>query len=166
MYSDALSLILFLSVIYAILLTSSIAKDPKFKDTIPLLAFYISLISVLVSTGFATRSEINKKHDNLKIEQYRKEEEKYRNKEEEHKNKEEINQYLRKSIDLFYIPLLNLLEKNNIDLIITVNSHRYLAQPRIRYLFEEYLETNKNKEKIIKLAHRDLEELQNELIKK
>lgn len=85
-------------------------------------------------------------------------------KDEQRQKKEQELQRAKDSINLFYIPLLNLLETDNTKLLNTVLGHKYLAEPRVRLLFETYLQTNKNKEKILKLARRDLEELQEKLI--
>ncbi len=148
-----------------IILVVRFLEDPKSNNFIPLLALYISVTAMMFSTGFTVLNNMNKTHEDLRTEQFRKKEEERRDKEEIHRNKEEENQYLRNSIDMFYIPLLDLLEKDNIDLITIVNGHKYLAQPRVRYLFERYLQNNKGKEKIIELAHRDIEQLQKQLIK-
>lgn len=160
-----MSLIFIFYVAYIIIFIFQVLENLKSNNSIPLLALFMSMIAFVFSTGFTTISDIYKRHNDLRVEQFRKEEKERRNKEEEHRNKEEKNQYLRNSIDLFYIPLLNLLEKDNIDLITMVNGHRYLAQPRVRLLFESYLQTNKGKEKLLELTHRDLEFLQKELIK-
>jgi len=41
------------------------------------------------------------------------------------------------------ISLLDLFETENTNLKNTIIGHKYLAQPRIRFLFEEYLQTKK-----------------------
>lgn len=136
--SDITFFILFLLVVYMILLVVRFLEDPKSNNFIPLLALYISVTAMMFSTGFTVLNNINKIHEDFRTEQFRKKEEERRDKEEVHRNKEEENQYLRNSIDMFYIPLLDLLEKYNTDLITIVNGHKYLAQPRVRYLFEIY----------------------------
>lgn len=155
-FSDIISIILFLSVAYIVIIVINISKDQKLLNFIPLLAFYVSTTAIMVSTGFTTISDINKRHNEFKAEQLRK-------KEDERRNKEIENQYLKNSIDMFYIPLLDLLEKDNVNLINVVNGHKYLAQPRVRLLFETYLQTNQGKEKLLRFAHRDLEQLQEQL---
>jgi len=46
------------------------------------------------------------------------------------------------------IYLLDLLETENTNLKNTIIGHKYLAKPGIRFLFEEYPQTKKSKEKI------------------
>jgi hypothetical protein len=115
------------------------------------LAFIISILALFLPLIF-TISISSNNADQIK-------------KEEERQKNENKNQQIKDSINLFYIPLLNLLETDNSNLKNTVIGHKYLAEPRVKFLFEEYLLTNKKKEKIIKLAHRDLEFLQEQLMK-
>ncbi|HEY3363172.1 MAG TPA: hypothetical protein VGK06_15480 [Methanosarcina sp.] len=145
----AILFILFLASAYMVKLNFS----TNFMQS---LAFLLSFIALGLSVFFTVNSNSNKHYDDLKNENYRK-------KEEERRNKEIEIHKIRDSIDLFYIPLLNLLETNDAKLITTVNGHKYLAEPRVRYLFEIYLETNKGEEKLLELAHRDVELLQVQL---
>jgi hypothetical protein len=113
-------------------------------------------LSAQLSITFTIISSSNRHDDNLKNDDRIK-------KEEERRNKENDNQRIKNSIDLFYIHLLSFIKTNATNLIYTVEGHKYLAEPRVRYLFETYLKTQKGKEKLIELAHRDLEQLQQEL---
>lgn len=115
------------------------------------LAFITSIVAIFLSAFFTVNNNSNNA-DQIK-------------KEDEFRKKEQELQQVKESINLFYIPLLDFLETDDTKLLNTVVGHKYLAQPRVRLLFETYLQTNKNKEKIIKLAHRDLEFLQEQLIK-
>lgn len=150
-FSDIISLILLLFVAYIIIFVAQVLENLKSNDSIPFLALFMSMIAFVFSTGLTTVSDIYKRHSDLKAEELR--------------EKEQELRYIKDSIDLFYIHLLNLLEKDNIDLITIINGHKYLAQPEIRSLFEEYLQTKKGKEELIELAYRDLEELQKQLMK-
>lgn len=114
------------------------------------LAFITSIVALFLPLIFTICISSNNA-DNIK-------------KNEEHRKKEKEKKKIEDNINFFYIPLLNLLENNDTGLTNTVKGHKYLAQPRVRLLFEEYLQTNQGKEKIIELAHRDLEFLQEKLI--
>lgn len=118
---------------------------PKENNYIAVLGIILATFPIFESQLNSIDNELNKIKDNLTNEDLK-----------------EL-QHAKDSINLFYIPLLNLLETDNTNLKNTVEGHKYLAEPRVKFLFEIYLQTNKGKEKIIKLAHRDLEELQKEL---
>jgi len=138
-------------IIYILFLGYMIKVLPINSNYMPVCAFILAFISVMYSSLTIINNHRNRLDDNLKAEEYR-------------KKVEEIQQ-MENSINLFYIPLLDLLETDNPSLKNTVIGHKYLAQPRVRYLFEIYLQINKGKEKIIELAHRDIEQLQKQLIK-
>lgn len=142
----------FYVVLFSLFLTSAHMTKLNFSNNfMSSLAFITSIVAISLSAFFTINNNSNNA-DKIK-------------KEEECRKKEQELQYIKDSINLFYIPLLDLLETDNLGLKNTVEGHRYLAEPRVSFLFEEYLQTNKNKEKIIKLAHRDLEQLQKKLIK-
>lgn len=118
---------------------------PKENNYIAVLGILLATFPIFESQLNSIENESNKIKDNLINEDLK-----------------ELH-HIKDSINLFYIPLFDFLETDNINLLNTVIGHKYLAQPRVKFLFEEYLQTNKNKEKIIKLAHRDLEQLQDQL---
>ena len=80
---------------------------------------------------------------------------------------------IKESIELFYLPLNDLLttyNENNVSKAKTrkineINGHRYLAQPRVRCIFEEYIQSNgganRESNKLLELVRRDIKFLQN-----
>lgn len=140
----------FCVVLFSLFLTSAHMVKLNFSNNfMSSLAFITSIVAIFLSAFFTVNNNSNNA-DQIK-------------KDEQRRKKEQELQHAKDSINLFYIPLLDLLETGDTKLLTTVVGHKYLAEPRVKFLFEEYLQTNKNKEKIIELAHRDLEFLQEEL---
>jgi len=80
------------------------------------------------------------------------------------------------SIDLFYLPLHDLLTTYNENIvnkaklrkIAEINGHKHLAELRVRGAFEKYIQANEGNnreyEKLLELVNRDIKFLQNRYI--
>jgi len=88
---------------------------------------------------------------------------------------DELNN-IKESIELFYLPLNDLLTTYNENVvskaktrkIAEINSHRYLAEPCVRRVFETYIQNNdggnRGSNELLRLLRSDMELLQNKLI--
>ncbi len=98
----------------------------------------------------------------------------------ERKEKQVENEirHIEDSINLFYIPLQNLLtiydedmeDMTKLKTINEINGHKHLAEPRVRFLFENYIQKTKGESdrvsgKLLELVCRDIELLHNQLMK-
>lgn len=80
------------------------------------------------------------------------------------------------SIYRFYLPLHGLLSTHNENIknkaklrkMAEINGHKHLAEPRIRCVFEKYMQANESNHgesrKLLELVNRDIETLQNRYI--
>jgi hypothetical protein len=86
--------------------------------------------------------------------------------------KQERLKEIGESIELFYVPLHDLLTSYDENVIsraksrriIQINGHKHLAEPRVRGVFEEYVSDGVNSRKLLELVSRDIELLQNRFI--
>ena len=88
------------------------------------------------------------------------------------RQKQEELKQISESIELFYLPLHDLLTTYDENVtnraksrkIIQINGHKHLAEPRVRGVFEEYVSDGANSRKLLELVNRDIELLQNRFI--
>ena len=136
-------------------------------------ALLLSFISILLSELVSLSSKDDKIADYIFEDNIRQKENKLRQEEKELK-------HIRDSIDTFYVPLQNLLTVYNenvtnevkLKIINEINGHKHLAEPRVRCVFEKYLQerdgsnkgSNKGSKKLLELVSRDIEVLQNRFI--
>ncbi|WP_292379277.1 hypothetical protein [Methanosarcina sp. UBA289] len=92
------------------------------------------------------------------------------------RQKQEELKHIEQSIDLFYLPLHDLLasyDENVISRIKTrriaeINGHKHLAEPEVRSIFEKYIQTHdgskSGSKKLLDLVSQDIEFLQKRFI--
>lgn len=154
----AIAIILFMTIFTAILDHSHSLSDYGFS----ILALSLSLLTLLITALFVYYNETLKLQDELKYDKIKK--------------KEAEAKHIEDSISLFYVPLQNLLTVYNesgsaevkLKMINEINGYKYLAEPRVRVLFEKYLQTKNEPDgisrKLLELVCRDLEFLQKQIL--
>lgn len=92
------------------------------------------------------------------------------------RQKQEELKHIEQSIDMFYLPLHDLLtsyDENVTSLIKTrriaeINGHKHLAEPEVRSIFEKYIQTQdgskSESKKLLELVSQDIEFLQKRFI--
>lgn len=92
------------------------------------------------------------------------------------RQKQEELKHIEQSIDLFYLPLYDLLASYDENVtnrmktrrIAEINGHKHLAEPEVRSIFEKYIQTHNGSEreskKLLELVSQDIEFLQERFI--
>lgn len=92
------------------------------------------------------------------------------------RQKQEELKHIEQSIDLFYLPLHDLLasyDENVTSRMMTrriaeINGHKHLAEPEVRSIFEKYIQTHdgsiRESKKLLELVSQDIEFLQKRFI--
>lgn len=92
------------------------------------------------------------------------------------RQKQEELKHIEQSIDLFYLPLYDLLASYDENVssqiktrrIAEINGHKHLAEPEVRSIFEKYIQTHdgsiRESKKLLELVSQDIEFLQKRFI--
>lgn len=92
------------------------------------------------------------------------------------RQKQEELKHIEKSIDMFYLPLHDLLASYDENItsriktrrIAEINGHKHLAEPEVRSIFEKYIQTHdeskSESKKLLELVSQDIEFLQKRFI--